>query len=497
MALIEPVSSLSIKKAVNLYTIILFLSFAVLLYWLATDRYQDFVHSHENTANNATKIVAFQINKILIEKQREIDIFVEDSKAILANLSDRPDNENINQKLINRLKKYQPDFLELNIMSTTGRTILGNFNSNNDELCLEDFNYYINNNKQQIRLHPGKNGYHYDIISRYSTNKTDPVFVISFRVNEISDLLNSTQSQKHNLILVNKGTSNSIGLTSEGDIKKIKDGLNFKISNGINLSTISKNKVKNTSWYVVDMANADLFDDYKTKIMKEFLIAFYIFAMIVIFMRYILLKQDAKRSIAEEQLKKNHDQIKVLNNSLDQLSKRDALTGLYNRRYFDEMINHEWNRGLRSKETLSCILLDIDHFKNYNDYYGHQAGDKCIKDIAKLLKNTFERESDMVARYGGEEFIVAMTVNSEKEAKAAIIKFQLALKRLKIPHQASETDKFVTTSAGLAVLTPSKNVSVDYFIRYADKALYQAKENGRNQFVVHEEEKISQWAYRI
>ena len=133
MTLIEPVSSLSIKRAVNLYTIILFLSFGALLYWLAADRYQAFIDSHENTAITTSKILAFQINKILIEKRREINIFADDNKNLLLALSDRADDADINQQLTDRLKKYQPDFIEFNIMSTTGHTMFGNLNSTNDK----------------------------------------------------------------------------------------------------------------------------------------------------------------------------------------------------------------------------------------------------------------------------------------------------------------------------------------------------------------------------
>jgi diguanylate cyclase (GGDEF)-like protein len=209
-------------------------------------------------------------------------------------------------------------------------------------------------------------------------------------------------------------------------------------------------------------------------------------------MRYILLRQDAKRSAAEEQLKENHEQIKVLNHNLEQLSKKDSLTGLYNRRYFDEMIRHEWNRGLRSQQEISCILIDIDHFKKYNDHYGHQAGDKCIKTISDLLKKNFRRSGEVVARYGGEEFIIAMADTGEEEARLSTVKLQLALKRLNLEHAASDTDDYVTISAGLAVYIPNKNLSVEDMIRDADEALYQAKEAGRDRLVVHIQETTGQ-----
>ncbi len=476
MPLIEPVSNLSIKRSVNLYTIILFISFGALLYWLATDRYQNFADSHENTARTTTKIVAFQVEKILREQHREIGLFTEDSSDLLSILAKRPNDIKANQKLASRLKKHQPDFQKFELVP------------------LNETPY----KEKPVQLRVNDNdSYHYDIASTFSTKNTDHVFLVSFNTSEITDLLNSTQSEKHNLVLVNTDPNNSVGITSHGDIKNVDGVMDFKIHNGVDLSTLAKKKIRHTRWYVADMSNINLFSEYRSKILTEYFIAFYIFAMIALFMRYILLKQDAKRSLAEEQLKQNHEQIKVLNNSLDQLSKKDGLTNLYNRRYFDEMAQHEWNRGIRTHNPLSCILLDIDHFKNYNDHYGHQAGDKCIRDISDLLKKSFRRSGDIVARYGGEEFIIIMSDSSEEEAKVAIIKFQLALKKLKIPHKTSSTDKHVTTSAGVIIQAPSANSSIEKFVRNADKALYQAKETGRNRWVLFKEEKRSHWANRM
>ena len=476
MPLIEPVSNLSIKRSVNLYTIILFISFGVLLYWLATDRYQTFADSHESAARTTTKIIAFQIDKILKEQRREIGLFTEDSGDLLSILAKRPNDIKTKQKLAARLKKHQPDFQSFKILPSSETP----------------------HKEKPTRLHNRDNdNYHYDIGSNFSTKNTSHIFLVSFNTDEITDLLNSAQTEKHNLVLINTDPNKSVGITSSGDIKDIDGVMDFKIHNGINLITLAKKKIKKTRWYVVDMSDVDLFNDYRSKIMTEYFIAFYIFAMIALFMRYILLKQDAKRSLAEEQLKQNHEQIKSLNNSLDQLSKKDGLTNLYNRRYFDEMAQHEWSRGIRTQNPLSCILLDIDHFKNYNDHYGHQAGDKCIRDISDLLKKSFRRSGDIVARYGGEEFIILMSDSSEEEAKVAIIKFQLALKRLKILHKTSETDKHVTTSAGVIVQAPSANSSIEKFVKNADQALYKAKAAGRDQWVLHKEDKKSRWTNKI
>jgi len=143
MALIEPISTLSIKRAVNLYTIILFLSFGVLLYWLGVDRYQTYVDSHEGKAKNTTKVVAFEINNTLKEKQRIIDIFIESSMELITELSNDPENDATHQQLSERLKKFQPDSFAFNIMTLSGEPIISDFNGDIGELCLEDIKNYI------------------------------------------------------------------------------------------------------------------------------------------------------------------------------------------------------------------------------------------------------------------------------------------------------------------------------------------------------------------
>lgn len=499
MSLIKPVSSLSIKRSVNLYTIILFISFGALLYWLATDRYQAFINTHENIASTSTRIIAFQINKSLKEQQREIDILINDTKGIITELTNNPDNVKLKQTLNAKLKRYQPDSTSFKIISASGVPVIGKLTEKEKTSYLDDVKNNTENKQHPIRLHldEDRNGYHYNIVSNFSVDSSDYIFLVSFGVSELSNLLNSTQSAEHNLILVNREPNESIGITAQGHIKEVSGALDFKIHNGVHLSTLAKINVRDTNWYVVDMGDADLFTKHRNKMLIEYSIAYYIFIMITLFMRNILLKQDAKRTVAEEQLHKNHEQIKVLNNSLDQLSKKDSLTDLYNRRYFDEMAQHEWNRGIRTQNPLSCILLDIDHFKKYNDHYGHQAGDRCIKAIATLLRQSFRRSGDIVARYGGEEFIILMSDSNEEEAKVAIIKFQLALSKLKILHAASDTDKFVTTSAGLVVQAPSIDSSVERFVKDADNALYMAKEAGRDRWVMHKEEKKGHWASKM
>lgn len=487
MSLIEPVSSLSIKRAVNLYTIVLFLSFGILLYWLAVDRYHTFIESHEDKASNTTRVVAFEIHKTLKEKQRIIDIFIDSSIELIGELSEHPDDDDIREVLTERLRRYQPDFFAFNIMDQAGEPIIGDFDGDIGELCLQDLRQYINTGEQHIRLHPNHNAYHYDIVSTYSFNGVRRIFFVSFYTDDISDMLGSVQSENHSLILVNKEANNLIELTSEGSRKTMSGRLDFRMNGDESFRVLSTGKVKGTSWHVVDMRSDGLFNDYRNKIITEYTIAFYVFSIIVLFMRHILVNQDEKRTNAERQLQKNNKKIVELNNQLELLSKTDSLTGMYNRRYFDEMINLEWNRGLRSNNPMACILFDIDYFKNYNDFYGHQAGDSCIKSIATLMKDTFRRAGDIVARYGGEEFIVVMADCDETGATAAIENFHRELVKLRIPHEESKSGDYITTSAGFYVQVPARDESVESMIRKADQALYQAKAAGRARWVMFSE----------
>ena len=164
------------------------------------------------------------------------------------------------------------------------------------------------------------------------------------------------------------------------------------------------------------------------------------------------------------------------------LIERDPLTKLYNRRYFMDLFKFEFNRALRSQSCLSVLMLDIDHFKLYNDYFGHLAGDNCIQKVAENIKNALSRKSDIVARYGGEEFIIFNSGTDYDGLSALAEKIGHSVESSMIPHHFSPTSKFVTLSVGGAFGTPKHNsTQLETYIKLADKNLYEAKETGRNR----------------
>ena len=169
---------------------------------------------------------------------------------------------------------------------------------------------------------------------------------------------------------------------------------------------------------------------------------------------------------------------------LERLSYLDGLTGVANRRQFDINLDLEWRRMARIDKSLSLIMCDIDFFKAYNDTYGHQAGDKCLKAVGDVLKGSAKRAGDLVARYGGEEFTILLPMMDAENAFKIAEKIQGDIDSVKIPHKKSEVSGFVTLSFGIGALFPQNSTSPDDLVELADKALYRAKHEGRNRVMI-------------
>lgn len=158
----------------------------------------------------------------------------------------------------------------------------------------------------------------------------------------------------------------------------------------------------------------------------------------------------------------------------------DGLTGLANRRAFDDKSALEWRHGLRSEQPLSTILLDVDHFKPYNDSYGHAAGDECLRSVAAALSGQIGRAGDLLARYGGEEFVVILPGTDHARALAVGESLRAAVQALGLAHRASRVADQVTVSVGVSTTVPRAGISLSTLLEATDQALYAAKSGGRN-----------------
>mgnify|MGYP002635175519 CR=1 FL=1 len=172
------------------------------------------------------------------------------------------------------------------------------------------------------------------------------------------------------------------------------------------------------------------------------------------------------------------------NQTLLRISNTDGLTRIPNRRCFDETLNKDWKRIFRSQQPISLLMGDIDFFKNYNDCYGHQAGDDCLRLVAEALAGAVLRPSDLVARYGGEEFVLLLPETDAEGALEVGMRALHAITGLKIPHKKSEVRSTISISLGAATVIPEATVQPKDLIALADAALYDAKKAGRNQIIM-------------
>ncbi|MEY4977761.1 MAG: hypothetical protein RLZZ352_31 [Pseudomonadota bacterium] len=185
----------------------------------------------------------------------------------------------------------------------------------------------------------------------------------------------------------------------------------------------------------------------------------------------------------EHKVQQRTQALEALNRQLEVMSTTDSLTQLANRRHFDAVLAEEWQRAQRLQTPLGLILLDIDHFKAYNDHLGHLQGDECLRQIGAVLRASVRRAGELVARYGGEEFVVITPGSNREQTRALAESIRKNIEAAGIPHPHSSVAQHITSSAGTACKTPRLHDTPQALMQAADAALYQAKQQGRNQVV--------------
>lgn len=207
-------------------------------------------------------------------------------------------------------------------------------------------------------------------------------------------------------------------------------------------------------------------------------------AVFTLMTNYALERDERRQYLLSLRRKHLLGDLGLVQQRLQQLSRMDALTGLPNRRHFQQYLQQAWQRASHDQTPMSILMLDVDHFKRYNDLYGHPAGDLCLQRVAQAMQDSLRRPDDLVARYGGEEFIAVLPHADAEVARLAAERVRQAVAGLCIPHEASPTAAVVTLSVGVATVQAGQHgLTAADLIAQADAALYQAKTAGRNQVV--------------
>lgn len=183
---------------------------------------------------------------------------------------------------------------------------------------------------------------------------------------------------------------------------------------------------------------------------------------------------------------KNYLDLKIKNDMLEKLSMYDGLTNIRNRRFFDETFEKTFSEIKRDKKSLAVLMIDIDFFKPYNDNYGHGQGDETLRKVAKALEKTIKRASDFVARYGGEEFVILLKDINKDGVEAVANNLLNAIRELKITHEFSKIENYVTVSIGVSYYNSSSDITKLELLLKADETLYNVKNSGRNNFAILE-----------
>ncbi len=214
-------------------------------------------------------------------------------------------------------------------------------------------------------------------------------------------------------------------------------------------------------------------DDYLTKPVGRVVLQAKVAAM------YRLVRMQRALVQLTEQLNQANEQLNLANMELHRVSMTDGLTGIPNRRVFDELLVREWRRCARLRKPVSVVMLDVDYFKKFNDRYGHQAGDECLKTVAKMISGAVPRASDLAARYGGEEFVLILSETDAEGARAVANRIREQVAGLKVANEDSP-HRYVTLSCGISTVVPGDDIPVEKLVKSADNALYLAKTQGRN-----------------
>jgi diguanylate cyclase (GGDEF)-like protein len=443
-------------------------------------RIQEFERYQVQLAQRAVDGTAAAIANLVQERRRQVTHFAADQQEFIRLLAADPANESLRKILTDRISIFFPEHFTFTIADRSGTVLVADKNMVPGELCLEDLKSVIDGKPQKIRLHPNPTQTHFDIVAPWGDADAGGLFFISFDVTELVKLLGLALPPQQSLLLIHGEMDGLIELSHEGARNELSRET-MRLTAEEKERIVYVKPIEGTVWQLADFFEPELIAEQTRRVLLNsslILSAFIIYSLVT----FILVRnQEQQRSRAEDALRNWKLLLEQSNRELKQLAVTDELTGISNRRYFYDQSAVELKRARRNWTPMSVILIDVDKFKDFNDTYGHKAGDECLQAVALAISEVLKRPTDIVARYGGEEFIAALPETPLVGAEQIADAIRTAVEDLEIPHKSSDVTNVVTVSLGVCCADPDSNLELDELINRADAALYQAKSAGRNR----------------
>ena len=472
--------NLSISQLILISLSALIFAVLVVVYF---DRISSFEDSQQAIASTSGGEAANQISFILKERQRHVQLFLEDNQSLIHQFLIDTENDAKFEEIQRSLRRTFPNYFAFTITDNQGEPLFVDFEGYVGDMCIIDTKTFSKTKKYSARIHPNSYKFHYDVIAESTNEEDKPYFLmVTFEPDDMANILKVAQYPGHELKLITDNDPQLLEVTAKGGRDKTPRD-NYRLTPDELSKVLASHPIKHSSWLIADFLQPEFLAEYQKSTMIYLSAFLLLFSLVIATSFKLLRKEEHLRNSAELERE-------VLLIEISKAALYDSLTQLPNRYLFDNHLKQAIAISKRNGCYGAILFLDLDNFKPVNDTYGHAVGDLLLVEAAKRLLNCV-REIDTVSRFGGDEFVVLL---NNTNIENAMSKPQVEIVAEKIRASLSEAYVMTTKNEGKADTTVKHlctvSIGVAFFnghdsyndiLKRADAAMYKSKHEGRNQ----------------
>ena len=463
--------------------------------------YDDFESYHKEIGKNEVRGAASNIALLILDARKSLTLFARDNQTLLQDIVIQEDKSIVFDELITRLDDYFPERMAFALADENGFVVVDDRGDILGKQCVADIKKFANKKDDiELLLHSDRGSGHIDLMVPWELKSGRfGVFLLSYPPALIVEALNTNQVLGHDILITSTEDTSLIKLISINPDHVNQTGTNDSEVNRINYMA----QIPGTKWTLVDVFDRDLLTLQRDNIFSQSTFSFILFCMLTAVLFYIAKKEEWRRQLAERKLTAVNESLedtvairtqdlRVVNEELNlenmerksaeeklkRIARFDSLTDLPNRLLLNEKLHKAYVNAKRHKQKYALFFLDIDHFKQINDSYGHTFGDKLLVVIAQRLALSV-RKQDMIARFGGDEFAIIINNYNGKTNLTHIA--EKIINTIVQPIMIDQQELYVTVSIGIAIY-PKDGDTIEALVSNADAAMYRSKFDGRNSF---------------